>query len=358
MQFRRGVCFFLLGMALSLEPLAAQPSGTRRLALSWEFQNGGMAVSLRGLDVASDKIAWVSGSGGHYARTDDGGATWQPGQVPGADSLDFRDLHAFDERRALLLAAGPGEKSRIYLTRDGGKTWHIRFINPHPAGFFCALTFWDERRGIAFSDPVEGRFRVILTADAGENWQEVDPAGLPPAREGEYAFAASGTCLSVQDRGHAWFGSGGSAARMFHSRDGGHTWTVHPTPMPAGEPSRGIFSVAFRDAQNGVAVGGDYRQPEKTGGNVLRSADGGHHWDTIAGAEGVGYRSCVRYVNFGTQRLLLAVGRAGCSFSPDDGYTWQNFGDSGFYVCDADPDGKLILAAGADGRIARLRISP
>lgn len=345
----------LLGVTVSVLPAFAQPPAP---VFSWAFQTGGPAASLRGLDVVSDKIAWVSGSGGRYARTSDAGTNWQPGQVAGPASLDFRDVHAFDARRALLLAAGPGEKSRIYLTRDGGKTWHIRFINPHPTGFFCAMAFWDARHGIAFSDPVDGKFRVILTADGGESWEEVDPAGMPPAQEGEYAFAASGTCLAVQGERNAWFGSGGSAARVFRSGDGGKTWTVHPTPMSAGGPSQGIFSLAFRDAQNGVAVGGDYLRPEKTGGNVLRSGSGGTQWDTPPGANEVGYRSCVRYLSIGSQTILMAVGRAGCSFSRDDGHTWQNFGDSGFYVCDASPDGGLVLAAGAEGRIARLNISP
>ena len=49
-------------------------------------------------------------------RTTDGGATWQPRPVPGAEALDFRDIDAIDERVASVLSIGPGNASRIYRT--------------------------------------------------------------------------------------------------------------------------------------------------------------------------------------------------------------------------------------------------
>ena len=107
---------------------------------------------------------------------------------------------------------------------------------------------------------------------------------MPPALPGEGAFAASGTCLVVGADGHAWFGTGGAkVARVFRSTDRGRTWTVAETPLRAGSPSAGIFSLAFWDADHGVAVGGDYKQPEEAGGTVARSSDGGRTWIPVPG---------------------------------------------------------------------------
>jgi hypothetical protein len=79
---------------------------------------------------------------------------------------------------------------------------------------------------------------------------------MPPAVAGEFAFAASGTCLVASGGRDAWFGSGGGASRAFHSRDGGLTWTVTTAPIPAADAG-GVFSLAFRSPREGVMVGGD-----------------------------------------------------------------------------------------------------
>ena len=98
---------------------------------------------------------------------------------------------------------------------------------------------------------------------------------MPLALKGEGAFAASGTCLIVEGERNAWFGTGGATvARVFRSTDRGLTWTVHETPVAAGSASAGIFSLAFRDALHGVAVGGDFKAPEQATRLVRRHRTG------------------------------------------------------------------------------------
>src|ERR1700692_953239 len=70
-------------------------------------QPSGIMASLRGVSSASDRVGWASGSGGTYLATTDGGATWHAGTVPGAEALDFRDVHAVDARTVYVLASGP-----------------------------------------------------------------------------------------------------------------------------------------------------------------------------------------------------------------------------------------------------------
>src|SRR5262245_47095907 len=92
----------------------------------WIEQSSGVKTRLRGVSAVSDQIAWASG-GGTGLRTTDGGKTWRRLNVPGAESLDFRDIEAFDANTAYLLSIGEGDKSRIYKTADGGKTWTLQF---------------------------------------------------------------------------------------------------------------------------------------------------------------------------------------------------------------------------------------
>ncbi|MEZ4762372.1 MAG: hypothetical protein R3C26_03920 [Calditrichia bacterium] len=140
------------------------------------------------------------------------------------------------------------------------------------------MAFWDAQNGIAFSDPVDGKLLLIRTADGGKTWREFAPDELPATIEGEYAFAASGTCVSVFGENNVWIATGGTAARVFTSTNRGQSWQVFDTKMRSGAPSQGIFSLAFRDALNGVAVGGDYQQPEQPGNTLLRTTDGGKSW--------------------------------------------------------------------------------
>ena len=49
------------------------------------------------------------------------------------------------------------------------------------------------------SDPVEGHYVLISTSDGGD-WAPLPSDQMPKAREGETAFAASGTCLSPTPR--------------------------------------------------------------------------------------------------------------------------------------------------------------
>jgi photosystem II stability/assembly factor-like uncharacterized protein len=187
------------------------------------LQESHTTENLRGVSAVSAKVIWTSGTHGTYLRTTDGGKTWVAAQVSGAEALDFRDVEAFSGDEAYLLAAGPGEQSRIYKTSDAGKTWSLQFTNHEPKGFYDCMAFWDRTHGIALGDPVNGKFELLATED-GAHWVALAPEVFPPAVEGEGAFAASGTCIAVQGSSNVWFGTGGNAARVFRSRDRGKKW--------------------------------------------------------------------------------------------------------------------------------------
>jgi photosystem II stability/assembly factor-like uncharacterized protein len=325
-------------------------------AAQWTAQPSGSKARLRGLAVVNKNVIWASGTQGTYVRTIDGGMTWSAGTVQGADSLDFRDVHASDEHTAFLLSIGEGEKSRIYQTTDGGTTWTLRFTNRDPRVFLDAIAFWDADHGIALGDPVDGRFTILTSEDSGITWKRSPLEQMPLALKGEGAFAASGTCLIVQGKLNAWFGTGGTArARVFRTSDRGQSWTVHETPVASGVASAGIFSLAFRDELNGIAVGGDYKAPDQTQRVIATTADGGVTWTKPVGAGPTGYRSAVCFVPGANQPLVVCVGPAGSDLSSDGGRSWKPLGKQGFHaVAFVSPiDGGWGVGEG--GLIARWR---
>lgn len=321
----------------------------------WIGQTSGTSVRLRGVSAVNGRIAWASGANGTYARTTDGGRTWQTGQVPGAAELDFRDVDAFDADTAYLLAIGEGERSRIYKTTDSGRNWTLQFQNRRNGAFYDCMAFWDAVHGIAMSDPVDGRFLVIKTVDGGRTWQEIDVAGMPRALEGEGGFAASGTCVAVGGKSDAWFGTGGPAGgRVFRSKDGGRTWQAAPAPLASGK-SAGVFSLAFQGSA-GAVVGGDYTKEQEPQGSAAVTNDGGRTWRALdAEARPGGYRSCVAYVPATKGRKLIAVGPSGSDYSLDGGRTWRPLGAEGFHALSIAPRGDTAWAVGENGRVARLQ---
>jgi photosystem II stability/assembly factor-like uncharacterized protein len=323
---------------------------------AWQPQASGTAERLRGVSAVSAQVAWASGNNGTVIRTVDGGATWTRLPVPGAEALDFRDIEAFDAQTAYVLAIGPGDRSRIYKTTDGGKSWTLQFTNPDPKAFYDALAFWDVNNGLAVGDPVDGKFASVRTADGGATWTRVDPAGMPPALEGDGAFAASGTILVASGSADAWFGTGGGArARVFRTRDRGNTWSAAETPIVAGTASAGVFSLAFFEARHGIAVGGDYRKEREPGDNIALTADGGASWTFPGAARLRSFRSAVAYVPGRGGQVLVAVGPAGSDISRDAGRTWTPIGDEGFHALSIARDG-TAWAVGEKGAVGRIRI--
>jgi photosystem II stability/assembly factor-like uncharacterized protein len=302
---------------------------------------------LRGVSAVSATVAWASGSNGVYLKTTDGGATWRAATVPEAEALDFRDVEAFDADTAYLLSIGEGDRSRIYKTTDGGRHWRLQFTNRNPKAFFDALAFWDADRGVAVSDSVDGRFVVIKTTDGGANWKEIPLEKLPPALSGEGAFAASGTCVVTQGRNNAWIAT--TASRVLRSTDGGETWQVAVTPLPGGSSSAGIFSIAFRDAMNGVIVGGDYRKEGEARDNVATTSDGGRTWRLVKGPLPGGFRSAVA---FAPGAMLVSVGPSGSDYSLDGGASWAPIGGAGYHAVSFARSG-AGWAVGESGRIAK-----
>ncbi len=329
--------------------VAAQAGGT------WVAQQAPATERLRGVSAVSATVAWASGNKGTVLRTTDAGTTWALVSPPDSAGLDFRDVEAFDANTAYVLAIGNGDKSRILKTTDGGRTWMTQFVNQDAKKFFDAIAFWDANTGLAVGDPLDGKFVVIRTTDGGRTWTEIPPAGMPPALEGDGAFAASGTCLVTAGTAHAWIGSGGGArARVFRSTDKGLTWQVADTPIQAGNASSGIFTVAFNDAKHGVIAGGDYRKEKETGDNLAFTTDGGATW-AFAGATRLrSFRSAVAYLPGSKGRALVAAGPGGTDRSNDGGATWTAIGDEGYHALSVARDG-AVWAVGEAGKIGRLK---
>jgi photosystem II stability/assembly factor-like uncharacterized protein len=312
-------------------------------------QTSGTTALLIAVSPVDESVVWVGGAAGTWLRTTDGGTTWQTGQVTGADSLQFRDVHAVDANTAYLLSIGEGAQSRIYRTTDAGRTWTLQFTNTDPQGFYDCFDFWDARRGIVIGDVFDGAVAMLATTD-GTQWTRLPRDVVPSAPNGEGSFAASGTCLITREGGLAWVvASNAERGRVLHTADFGRTWNTFPLPITT-RSGAGPQSISFRDAMNGMALGGgNSAQPDDV--LAVASTDGGKTWTPRTRPPL--QRGVWGGVYVPGTTTLVAVGPNGAVFTRDDGMTWtvideNNYWSLGFASARA---GWLV---GARGRITKV----
>ncbi len=283
-----------------------------------ERQVSGTENLIIAVDAVDDRTVWASGTNGTFLWTDDGGETWHSGTVAGADSLQFRDVHAVSLDEAYLLSIGPGDASRIYHTIDRGRSWDVQFVNDIEEAFYDCFAFWDDGAGIAFSDAVDGRFPIIRKSPEGRVWGRVENA--PAAQPDEGGFASSGTCVITLGDSTAYIGTGNAErARVLRSEDRGRTWHVANVPLYSGDAA-GIATLAFRDASRGVALGGDIGHPDTVTSNSAVTSDGGRTWSP---GEPTPFRGAVYGSAFARDTdVLVAVGPGGAAFSTDHAGSW------------------------------------
>ena len=353
-----------MAMALICATLSAQDLTSARPQPSPPTltpQDSGTTNGLIAVWPVNKDIVWACGRNGTYTVTTDGGQTWKAAVVPGAETLQFRDVQAFSDKTAYLLSIGDHRKDfRIYKTEDGGATWTVQFTNHTKGAFYDGFAFWNQRRGIAHSDSVSGLFPDIRTLD-GMTWHFIRD-NLPPALPGETSFASSGTCVTTQGASDAWIATGGaSTARVLVTHDQGNTWKAYKTPLFSG-PSGGAFTIDFRGPLNGIVGGGDLDPNNPYKARTAITHDGGQTWTLTNPPPVTGAIFGLSYVRQNNAQegdlrraVVITANNGGAAWTPDEGEKWYTLpGVSGFWAVAFANPGAGWLVNGTDGRILKI----
>ncbi len=136
-------------------------------------------------------------------------------------------------------------------------------------------------------------------------------------------------------------------------RSGGLTWDVKNTPILSGsvEGTAGVYGLAFRTANLGLAVGGDFLTPDVTS-HVSALSYLGHPWVSPV-REPSGVRFAAAWLPF-TLTTAVTVGINGSDVSYDAGQHWTRFDNGEFNTVGCAADG-TCWATGDAGRVAVLR---
>lgn len=255
---------------------------------------------------------------------------------------DLRDVYVRGDGSIIFINSG--DDGKIWKISPNGKS--VKLVYDRKEVFLDGIAFWNDLYGVAYGDPVNGKFLVLLTIDGGEIWREIDYNLIPYALPNEAGFAASGTGIAAVGESTIYIGTGmADTARLYRSRDMGLSWSIKSTPIKAGD-SYGIYSMYFWTENEGLIVGGSYKEPEDTINNCFYTSNGGDSWEQCFGLGG--YTSCVHGRQDGS--FLVATGRVATFYSTDKGLHWNVLLKKTFYSVRVSPH--QLFFAGRDGEIS------
>lgn len=240
-----------------------------------------------------------------------------------------------------------GTPALLYKTGDGG-TMDLVYMEEGDGVFYDAMTFWNDKEGIAVGDSVNGCFSIIITRDGGHTWNKLSCNVLPEFMEGEGAFAASDTNIKTIGN-NTWVAT---TKRILFSPDKGKTWEAFESPILNTEATQGVYSIDFWNEELGIAMGGDYTNPDGNTENKALTLDGGKTWSLIADGQEPSYKSCVQFVPNSEGKEIVALGFTGICYSSNQGETWYRLSDESFYSIRFLNDS--IAYASGKHRIAKL----
>ncbi|MBL7813206.1 MAG: hypothetical protein JNL57_13370 [Bacteroidetes bacterium] len=336
------------------------------------------AQSFRGMCVTGINSAWVSGSKGTVLRTSDGGLHWDTLNPEGYERKDFRDIHAWSRKHAVIMSAG--DTSVLLETRDGGKSWKLIYSDSMAGSFFDAI---DVRRNqillVGDHTRASNPYLVLLARNKksvlfrnhffrkqSTLWKmgNLNESG----KDSFTFFAASGSNVQWMDRNRFMCipvtpDSSYCLSGSFTRRHG----LKYPDPSIKAEkylflddftripfPSQkagGAYGFAMYSRKNGTAVGGSFYTPDSGSATCFITQNGGKTW-LPSTTMPHGYRSGICGRQKG--KIQVCTGPNGTDISRDFGHTWSQWLKEGYNTCAMK--GKYLWLAGGKGKVKRMRI--
>lgn len=246
-------------------------------------------------------------------RTTDGGATWDVFAVPGTMGRYPFTLVALSAQEMYFTAGTSGgqfNSCKLFFTVDGGANWQERTQAQMANGIGLFLYRFNADDWFAY------RFgNGAISSDGGANWAN---AGVPPL-DGGSIMLMSPVNTAARSGDQVWIGT--STGRILTSADKGATWSVQ---FSAFNPGRGIHTMAFHDAANGMAASCWNSAFADVPLQLIRTDDGGATWvPANAPAEVLGCIAAVPGVPGAYVGVMDGWMNSVSYRTVDNGDTWQ-----------------------------------
>ena len=327
------VIYFLLNITnIFSQSINGENHGIRKFNLDY---------STRALEVENDSTCWFSGSNNRFGYTNDFGKTWKENIIKyDTFNLEFRSI-SITTTSVFILSVG----TPALLFKIEKKTLNYKLVynETYDKTFYDSMQFWDNENGIAVGDPTEDCMSIIITKDGGNTWNKIACENLPKAVEGEAAFAASNTNISLAND-MAFIVSGGKEANILVGNDYGKSWKKYKTPIIQGQKMTGIFSVDNLSMDTVIIAGGNWSSKENKDKAMAISKDKGITWELKK--NNPGYISCIQFIP--KTKNLIACSTTGIYYSEDLAESWVKVSKEGYYSFQISKNGEFLYFSGGN----------
>jgi photosystem II stability/assembly factor-like uncharacterized protein len=267
-------------------------------------------------------------------KSDDGGGSWQPSR----DGLRLGEWHLLagaPSAPSVLYAGAYGTRGGVARSSDAGQSWQGPGSGLVPGAVVLGLAVDPTNASVAYVSLVADAPNTFKTIDGGASWA--------PASGGLSGGSIYALAVDPSNPLHVFAAAN---PNFYISFDGGTSWTPAPGPVVP------INQIVFTGA--GTLFGRGYQSSTMTDRPYV-STDGGDSWtltDTGLPANGV---VTLAADPSNASVLYAATPSDGLFHSTDGGGSWSAFGSLSGYAISAivvDPSDPTDLFVGTTGNIA------
>ncbi|MEI7896368.1 MAG: YCF48-related protein [bacterium] len=202
---------------------------------TWQYKGVRANNQLNGITFSSRDTGFAVGWTGSILKTTDCGETWQ--QLPQpflSDATDLLDVFFHDKLHGWI----SGTYSGLIRTVDGGASWHVLSHNVSQNISFDIVRFVNPDTGFVAGNQNFNQTGILKkTTDGGINWTNVSFPAEINGIGGLEALSANELWIGARNR---IYSVNGMATRIYHTLDGGVTWTSTDLMYNTGSEINGI----------------------------------------------------------------------------------------------------------------------
>ena len=262
---------------------------------SWVVQKGGTDNSLSSVWAIDANRLWIAGIYGTVLHTEDGGRRWERISTPTKNHLFA--IQFINPQKGWIV----GEGSTILDTENGGGKWQDHSLGKDV--LLYGMSLLDSQDGY-----IAGEFgNIYHTRDGGKTWKQ-QVSGIEQALFSEksqclfdiifrdkdhgYAVGLDGGMLNTDDGGKGWKHTGevgGKNHLLSMALEGQRIWmvglrgTIVHRELNSNRWNR--IDLGVKQPLNGIAMGKKLGIIVGSNGTVIRTQDGGAHWEILKPGE-------------------------------------------------------------------------